>query len=89
MKSVKIEKLNEDTISRRGIRQWPVWEKEISRFDWQYDEEEECLLIEGEVVIETDEGNYLIRKGDFVTFSKGLKCVWDVKKPVRKYYMFK
>ena len=89
MKSVRIEKLNDDEVSRRNIQQWPVWEKEVSRFDWQYDEEEVCLIIEGEVVVETDEGNYLIRKGDFVTFSKGLRCVWDVKKPVRKYYTFK
>ena len=27
-------------------------------------------------------------KGDLVQFEKGLKCIWKVKKPVRKYYNF-
>jgi len=26
--------------------------------------------------------------GDLVVFPKGLSCVWQVKKPVRKYYVF-
>ena len=27
-------------------------------------------------------------KGDLVQFEKGLKCIWKVKKPIRKYYSF-
>ena len=85
---VNIIKLPEQAIEERGIRQWPVWEKEVSRFDWEYDGDEECLVLEGEVEVETDQGTYTIREGDFVTFKKGLKCVWDVKKPIRKHYNF-
>ncbi len=29
-----------------------------------------------------------IKKGDYVTFPKGLSCVWDVKEPVKKHYNF-
>ena len=75
-------------ILNRGIRNWPIWEKEVSEFDWFYDSREECLILEGEIVVKTDEGDYTINVGDFVTFAKGLKCYWIVKKPVRKHYCF-
>jgi uncharacterized protein len=86
---ILIEKLSDSEVKEKGIRNWPVWEKEISRFNWQYDDTEECLIIEGEVVVETGENNYHIKAGDFVTFQQGLKCVWDIKKPIRKYFKFK
>jgi hypothetical protein len=28
-------------------------------------------------------------KGDFVTFPKGLSCIWDIKEPVKKHYNFR
>lgn len=89
MSKVLVETLTEEQISIRGIKSWPIWTKEISSFDWLYDSEEECLILEGEVNIETNEGTYTIKAGDFVTFKKGLKCVWNVKRPIRKHYQFK
>ena len=86
---IKIEKLTEEEIGKRGIRSWPVWEKEVSRFDWHYGTTEECLILEGEVTIETDDGNVSFGAGDFVTFPKGLICVWDIKKNVKKHYNFR
>ncbi len=26
--------------------------------------------------------------GDLVVFPKGMKCIWDIKEPVRKHYSF-
>ncbi len=78
MSKVIIKKLAESEIEERKIRKWPVWTKEISVFDWYYDGDEECLIIEGEVVIQTNEGDYTLKAGDYVTFKKGLKCVWNV-----------
>ena len=89
MKGVKIENLNMEQIEQRKIKQWPIWEKEVSRFDWQYTGDEECLILEGEIIVESEEGEVMIKPGDFVTFEDGLKCVWDIKKPVRKHYNFK
>lgn len=87
---VKINKLSEKDIEQMGVASWPIWEKEVSRFDWFYDTTEECYLLEGEVTVETDGGEKVtFGKGDFVTFPEGLSCVWDVKKPVRKHYRFK
>jgi uncharacterized cupin superfamily protein len=89
MATVIIEKLSAAEVKNRGIEKWPIWEKGVSRFDWVYDGEEQCLFLEGEVVIETVKGNFSIAPGDFVTFQDGLKCTWDIKKDVRKHYFFK
>ncbi|MFH1298030.1 MAG: cupin domain-containing protein [Bacteroidota bacterium] len=88
MSKVKIQKLTEEEIRQQGIRQWPVWAKEVSRFDWTYYGEEQCLFLEGDVVIETKEGKFHIEPGDFVTFEQGLDCIWDIRKPVKKHYNF-
>ncbi len=88
MATVKVEKLSEMQISERGIRSWPVWEKEPSRFPWVYDGEEQCFILEGEVVIETKKGNFILKPGDFVVFEKGLTCVWDIRSSVKKHYHF-
>lgn len=88
MKNVSIVILSEEAVLEKGIRSWPVWEKEVSRFDWQYESDEECLILAGEVEVETGEGKILIKKGDFVTFKKGLQCTWNVKSPIRKHYRF-
>jgi hypothetical protein len=87
---IQVEKLNEQAIKDKGINGWPIWEKEVSRFDWSYGDTEECYLLEGDVEVETPDGKRVrFGKGDFVTFAKGLSCVWDIKKPVRKHYNFK
>ena len=87
---IKVQKLKEDELKKTGIFTWPVWTKEVSRFDWHYDSVEECYLLEGEVAVESKEGEKVsFGKGDFVTFPKGLSCVWDIKKPVRKHYNFR
>ena len=87
---IKVEKLTDEQIEKRGIKSWPIWEKEVSRFEWYYDNMEECLLLEGRVVVETADGDKVeFEKGDLVTFPKGLSCVWDIKEAVTKHYNFK
>jgi uncharacterized cupin superfamily protein len=88
MTKVIIQRLTSQEIEERQIKKWPIWEKEVSRFEHSYDGDEECLFLEGEVVIETEDSNYSISPGDFVIFQDGLKCVWDIKRPVRKHYNF-
>ena len=89
MAEIKIEKLPEEKIKELGIRSWPIWEKEISRFDWHYDQIETCYILEGKVIVEAKGGKPVsFGPGDFVTFPKGLDCVWDIKEPVRKHYNF-
>jgi len=87
---VKVEKLREDELKKRGVSSWPIWEKEVSCFPWSYDQTEECYLLKGKVVVETQGGEKVeFGKGDFVTFPEGLSCTWDIKEAVRKHYNFK
>lgn len=87
---INVQKLNQDELKKMGVFSWPVWEKEVSRFDWYYDSVEECYLLSGKAAVETKDGKVVkFGKGDFVTFPKGLSCVWDIKEPVRKHYSFK
>lgn len=87
---IKIERLSEQQTKQKGISSWPLWEKEVSRFNWHYDATEECYLLDGKVEVETQDGKKVnFGKGDFVTFPKGLSCSWDIKEPVKKHYNFK
>jgi len=86
--NIKIERLSKDQINEMGINNWPIWTKEVSKFDWFYDSSEQCLILEGKIIVKHNEGELEINSGDFVTFPKGLKCVWNVIEPVRKHYNF-
>ena len=66
----------------------PLWACEVSEFDWEYDQQESCLLLEGEVEVKSDFETVKFVGGDFVVFPKGLKCKWKVIKPVKKHYSF-
>jgi uncharacterized cupin superfamily protein len=67
----------------------PIWTCEVSEFDYHYDSEETCLILEGEVTVKHDGGSASFGPGDYVVFPKGLDCVWNVSKPVKKHYVFK
>ena len=87
---INIHKPDVKELEAKRVSLWPIWEKEVSRFDWKYDSIEECYLLEGKVIVETKDGNKVeFGKGDFVTFPKGLSCIWDIKEPVKKHYNFR
>ena len=87
---IKVQKLTTGELEKMGVFNWPIWEKEISQFDWEYDSVEECYFLEGQVTVATSGGEETsFGKGDFVIFPKGLSCTWKVKKPVRKHYNFR
>ncbi|MBF0606988.1 MAG: cupin domain-containing protein [Magnetococcales bacterium] len=89
MANITIKKPTDTELNEMGVSKWPIWEKEVSKFDWSYDSTEMCYLLAGRVVVKTDSGEVEFGKGDFVTFPEGLSCTWDVKEPVRKHYKFK
>ncbi len=87
---ITIKKPETEDLEEEGVMSWPIWEKEVSRFDWHYDETEECYLLEGKVTVETEDGEKVeFGRGDFVTFPQGLSCIWDIKEPVKKHFNFK
>ncbi len=85
---VVIRQLTEQEKTELKVNSWDIWIKEVSQFDWEYQGTEECLILEGAVIVTTDKGKYHIKAGDFVTFADGLKCHWDIIAGIRKYYRF-
>tara|TARA_Y100001968_G_scaffold328057_1_gene374410 strand:+ start:572 stop:847 length:276 start_codon:yes stop_codon:yes gene_type:complete len=79
----------ESIVQDLGIKNWPIWTCEASSFDWTYDHQETCLLLEGEVTV-TPDGREPVRlgAGDLAIFPAGMKCRWDVHIAVRKHYRF-
>jgi len=89
MDKILIERPDEKKLESLRVDSWPIWEKEVSKFDWYYDTNEICYILEGEVRVEPENGEAVeFGSGDLVTFPKGMKCVWDIRKPVRKHYKF-
>jgi len=72
-----------------GMKTKPIWECGVSEFDWHYDSEETCLIIEGEVTVKYGSNSVSFASGDYVVFPKDLSCFWQVKKPVKKHYFFR
>ena len=90
MTEIKIEKPAQEELNQMRVFSWPIWEKEVSCFDWHYDQTEVCYILKGKVSVKTKDGKAVeFKTGDLVTFPKGLSCVWDIKEPVRKHYNFK
>jgi uncharacterized cupin superfamily protein len=87
---IKIERPEEEELEGLEVFSWPIWTKEASTFDWHYDEQETCYLLEGKVRVEPQgEGEPVeFGAGDLVTFPRGLSCVWTISEPVRKHYRF-
>ena len=87
---IQVTKPTKDDLKKSNIFSWPIWEKEISTFDWHYDQIEECYFLKGKVLVQTKDGQRVeFGTGDFVVFPKDLSCTWHVKEPVRKHYNFK
>ena len=86
--NIVITKLSENEMIEMGVRSWPIWSCDVSEFDWEYSDEESCLLLDGEVEVKSEFETVRFSAGDFVVFPKGLKCYWKVISPVRKHYTF-
>lgn len=85
---IKIEHLDDEELDELGVFDWPIWDKDESKFDWYYDTTEKCYILEGEVSVVTEFETVIIRAGDFVTFPAGLECVWDIRSAIKKHYFF-
>jgi uncharacterized protein len=74
-------------LSSLGVDHWPLWEKEISEFPWEYFEDEISYILEGRAIVTPEGGDpVVISKGDLVTFPSELICIWKITEPMRKRY---
>lgn len=71
---------------REGAKAWPIWSCEPSQFEWGYEDDERCVILEGEVLIEAMGKEWPLGPGDYAHFPKGLACRWNVRQKVVKHY---
>ena len=88
MSNITVTKPSEHALEELGVLHWPIWTCEPSRFDWHYDQKETCYLLEGDVTVSAEGEEVTFGAGDLVVLAKGLDCVWDVRKAVKKHYKF-
>ena len=84
---MKIKILKNKNI--KDYSDWSIWECPPSQFDWKYDQDEHCFIIQGNVIVKTDNESVHLTSGDYVIFPKGLKCYWEVRDAIKKYFQFK
>ena len=62
MKVIITSPCSASTIIQYGMKSWPIWECEPSKFQWNYDDKEICFIIEGQAKISTKNGdNFLLK----------------------------
>jgi uncharacterized cupin superfamily protein len=83
-------KIRKKEVSKEKVETsgWNSWDSEPSTFDWEYDDDETAYVFEGHVIVKTEDEEVEIKGGQLVQFPKGMKCIWEVKKPIRKVYTF-
>ena len=86
--NITISQLTDKEIEEQGVLSWPIWSCEVSEFDWEYSEQESCLLLDGEVEVKSEFETVRFSTGYYVVFPKGLKGRWKVMQPVRIHYSF-
>ena len=84
---MKIKIIKNKNLS--DFQTWPIWSCEPSKFDWEYEQEEHCFIIDGKVTVIGPKNIVNIEPGDYVIFPKGLQCIWEVHKSIKKHYTFK
>lgn len=85
---IEIDQPDKEELDEMDVFSWPVWEHDEDKFEWFYDKTEFCYITKGEVTVTTEFESVTLKAGDFVTFPKGLECVWDIHLEVKKHYIF-
>jgi len=87
MDKILVEKADEKKLEELNVDSWPIWEKEVSKFEWSYDEKETCYILDGNAKVCPEGGKAVnFGAGDIVVFSAGLRCTWEITLPIRKRY---
>ena len=89
MSQMFVEKPTEETLKDLGVNTWPIWQKEVSEYDWSYDQKETCYILEGKAEVKASDGQTIsFGVGDLVVFNPGLTCVWKITEDIKKHYKF-
>jgi hypothetical protein len=73
----------------QGVYDWPIWNKEVSTFNWEYTQTETCYILRGRFSVTPEGGDRIdFGRGDLIRFPAGLSCTWDIQEAVEKHYRF-
>ena len=56
----------EEDLNRLDVESWGTWSKEVSEFDWSYDDTETCYILDGEVEVIISNKPIQLKKGEIV-----------------------
>ena len=71
-----------------GTDNWGYWDCEPATFDWTYFEQETAYILEGDVIVTSKYETVHITENMLVSFPKGLTCTWEIRKTIKKKYIF-
>lgn len=65
------------------------WSCDVGRYEFHFDYDEFVYLIRGEVRVTEagSEASYLLREGDTAHFPQGVTTIWQVTRPMTKYFV--
>ncbi len=62
-------------LNELDVFNWPIWQKEISKFPWNYNDQETCYFLECNLIVIPNGGQAVqMGKVDLVTFPAGMSC---------------
>ncbi len=81
--------IDDERKQELGLENWPVWSREVSKFDWSYSSTETGFLIKGELILHlSGKKTVELSAGDLVQFPAGLDCSWEILADLEKFYSF-
>jgi len=63
-----------------------IWEANISKFNYTYEEDEACYILKGKAIVKKKNKKIELNPGDLVFFKKGESVVWQILSKLRKIY---
>jgi len=63
-----------------------IWEANISKFNYTYEEDEVCYILKGKAIVKKKNRKIELNPGDLVFFEKGESVVWQILSKLRKIY---
>ena len=81
MKAIVRKPTNEEI---KELTLCPTWSYKACVFNWYFDEEETCLILEGEATVKYEGDEVSFKGGDLVIFPKGMQSIWHVSKAIKK-----
>jgi hypothetical protein len=81
-----VKKISTHEFEQLGVDTWEPWENTTHKAPWEVEETETFYVHEGEVSITVGDITYNVTENMLVSLPKGLVCIWDIPKYLKKVY---